>query len=101
MRTLAFVFAIAACTSSAPAGHVDALEPACTGAIYDPCNTEHDCGANAPTCQNYEASGFQVCTTACTAGNDSTCPTQNGMAATCNDMGLCKPPAANACKLAP
>jgi hypothetical protein len=43
------------------------------------------------------AAGIEVCTVQCTAGNNATCPTQNGQPAQCNNMGICKPPAANQC----
>jgi hypothetical protein len=49
-------------------------------------------------CRNFAADGFQVCSMVCTAGDDTTCPaTLDGKKATCNAMGICKPPAANDC----
>ncbi len=68
---------------------------ACTGAVYDPCTDPAQCGSGL--CQAYEQQGIQVCTQACTPGDPTTCPQQNGQPATCNNMGLCKPPAANDC----
>jgi hypothetical protein len=46
--------------------------PACTGQVYDYCNTGSDC--NDGMCHLFQASGFSVCTTTCTAGDNSTCP---------------------------
>jgi hypothetical protein len=67
----------------------------CTGAAYDPCSDPSQCSSGK--CQLYQQSGFQVCTQTCTPGDSSTCPMQNGQAAQCNNMGLCKPAAANSC----
>jgi hypothetical protein len=68
---------------------------ACTNAIYDPCTTAAECTSG--TCQLFQQSGFQVCTTTCTPGDNTTCPQQNGQPAQCNGMGICKPLAANSC----
>ena len=70
--------------------------PACNGALYDPC-TGSATQCQSGICQLYQQAGIQVCTQSCTPGNDATCPPQNGVPATCNNMGLCKPAAANAC----
>jgi hypothetical protein len=67
----------------------------CTGAAYDPCNAAAQCTSGV--CQNFAGSGFQVCTQACTPGDNTTCPMQNGLPATCNNMGICKPAAATSC----
>jgi hypothetical protein len=67
----------------------------CTGAAYDPCTDSAQCTAG--TCQLFNGSGFQVCTQTCTPGDSTTCPMQNGQPAQCNNMGLCKPLAANDC----
>jgi hypothetical protein len=69
--------------------------PACTNAIYDPCTSAAQCTSGS--CQLFQQSGFQVCTTTCTPGDNTTCPMQNGQPATCNGMGICKPAAANSC----
>ena len=69
--------------------------PACTNAVYDPCTTAADCTSG--NCRAFNQDGIQVCTQTCTPGDNTTCPTLNGQAATCNNMGICKPPAANAC----
>jgi len=68
---------------------------ACTNAAYDPCTDNAQCTSNK--CQLFSGSGIQVCTTTCTPGDNTTCPLQNGQPATCNNMGICKPLAANAC----
>ncbi len=68
---------------------------ACTGAAYDPCSDNTQCTSNK--CQLFNGSALQVCTTTCTPGDPTTCPMQNGQAATCNNMGICKPAAANTC----
>jgi hypothetical protein len=47
-------------------------------------------------CHLYEQQGIQVCIVACDATNP--CPMMNGITATCNTKGLCKPSAANACR---
>ncbi len=68
---------------------------ACTNAAYDPCSDNTQCTSGK--CQLFNGSGFQVCTQTCTPGDPTTCPQQNGQAATCNNMGICKPLAANTC----
>lgn len=67
----------------------------CTGAAYDPCSAPGQCTSG--TCQLFSGSGFQVCTQTCTPGDNTTCPMQNGQPAQCNNMGICKPAAANTC----
>lgn len=64
----------------------------CTGAVYDPCTDPSQCDSG--NCHLFQAQGFQVCTQACTPGDNTTCP---GTGATCNNMGICKPAAANDC----
>lgn len=76
----------------APAA-ADAGAAACTGATYDPCTTGTQCLSGV--CHAFSGAGLQVCTPMCTPG--SACPSQNGVAITCNNMGFCKPPAANNC----
>jgi hypothetical protein len=89
---LLLVAVCAGCAGDAPPD----TTRSCTGELYDVCLQEHECMSN--NCRSFAADGFQVCTTACTAGDDSTCPkTFDGKTVTCNMMGICKPPAANAC----
>jgi len=71
----------------------DATLAVCTGAIYDSCTTSNQCMSN--NCKLFNQDQIQVCTQACSAA--APCPMQNGVAAQCNNMGICKPPAANAC----
>jgi hypothetical protein len=67
---------------------------ACTGAAYDPCTDNTQCMSQ--TCKAFGGAGLEVCTVTCTVGDDTAC-LQNGVQGTCNNMGICKPPAANAC----
>jgi hypothetical protein len=88
------VLALAACTGDKPAS--DGGQK-CSGAAYDPCNTEHDCGNG--NCKPFADKGFTVCTQGCTVGDDTTCPQQNGMKVTCNASALCEPAVVNSCKI--
>ena len=72
----------------------DAAAPACTGALYDGC-LGPAAGCMSGNCKLFNGSSFMVCTQACSAANP--CPTQNGAAVPCNNMGICKPAAPNAC----
>jgi hypothetical protein len=68
----------------------------CTGKVYDPCTDNTQCMSG--NCHLYQAQGIQVCTQACTAGNNATCPLdKTGVNAMCNNMSICRPAAANAC----
>ncbi len=96
MRSLVLVLALGACSGDTPKS-VDAI-PACTKAVYDHCNTEHDC---AGACQFFSAA-LEVCTQPCSPTN--ACPTDStGVAGMCVDMGggvmVCKPAAPNMCHL--
>ncbi len=64
--------------------------PACTGALYDPCTSNAQCMSQ--NCKAFGGAGIEVCTVTCTPGDNTPCG-----AGTCNNMGICKPPAANAC----
>jgi hypothetical protein len=92
MRLLVCVL-LAGCSGDAPKTPDGGFK--CSGAAYDPCNTEHDC--MSAVCHNFGT--IQVCTQACTAGDSSTCPKQNGAAQTCTAAGVCQPAAANTCHL--
>lgn len=67
---------------------------ACTGAPYDPCTANPQCMSN--NCRTFMGAGLQVCTQACDA--DNPCPPQDGAAVLCNNMGICRPTAANDCE---
>jgi hypothetical protein len=93
MRSFAWLFVlaleVAACSGDSP------KDNSCAGDLYDPCNTEHDCMS-----QNCLPFGtFTACTQACTPGDDTTCPKQNGKTVTCTATAVCQPPAANTCVL--
>ena len=70
-----------------PAGAV------CTGAIYDPCTSNAQCMSG--NCKLFMGDNLQVCTQTCGAG--TACPMAGSTAVTCNNMMVCKPPAANNC----
>ena len=97
------VMVVAVACSGSSTTHVDASNidtmgsgPACTGAVYDNCTMASQCMST--NCHLYMGNGFQVCTTTCTPGNNSTCPVDaTGSNGFCNNMGICKPAAANTC----
>lgn len=100
MRRLALLFVLAVgCGDDGGSTPIDAAmidSPpgnACTGAIYDPCTTATQCLSN--NCKLFAGDNLMVCTQTCTPG--TACPMAGSTAVTCNNMGLCKPPAANAC----
>lgn len=72
---------------------VDGPSARCTGALYDSCTGNAGCMSN--NCKLFNGSGFMVCTQACSTANP--CPNQGGTAVACNNMGICKPTAPNAC----
>ncbi|HUJ60348.1 MAG TPA: hypothetical protein VLX92_17725 [Kofleriaceae bacterium] len=88
---------LVACTNKHNGTTVDGpVGSACTGAVYDPCTSNDQC--MSMNCHFYNASNLQVCTQACTAGDNSTCPVDStGSNGLCNTMGNCKPAAANPC----
>jgi hypothetical protein len=98
MRTLItlLVLLAGACTGSSPAS-IDSGR-LCSGQLYDRCLQEHDCASM--DCRNFMAEGFEVCSKSCTVGDDSTCgKTLDGRQATCDALGICKPPGPNECVL--
>jgi hypothetical protein len=98
MRILIASLLLACACAGDPPAPGDAAPGKCGGNLYDRCLSEHDCGAANADCRNFMLDGFQVCTKTCTVGNDASCGmTSDGRAATCNQMGICKPPAANDC----
>ncbi|HTR51651.1 MAG TPA: hypothetical protein VMJ10_13140 [Kofleriaceae bacterium] len=96
MRSIAWVvlgIALAACSGDSPTG-----TPMCSGSLYDPCATEHDCqNTTQMACMPFD-DAFEACTQSCT--KDSDCPKQSdGKAVTCNPQMLCQPEAANVCTM--
>lgn len=70
--------------------------PVCTHALYDNCLTEHDCMSGM--CHYFMGDDFNACTQGCSASNP--CPADpNGQPVPCNNMGICKPTAATACRV--
>jgi len=78
---------------SKPLPDADLTKPMCTGQLYDSCLT--NAGCTSMNCKLFDKEGIQVCTQTCSSSNP--CPNQNGAPASCNNRGICKPPAANAC----
>ena len=67
-----------------------------TRGAYEPCTTNTQCMSNV--CHFFRAQSLQVCVTTCTPGNNATCPVdKSGVNGVCNNMGICKPAAANDC----
>lgn len=96
MRSLALVLAVGlfACSGDQPKPPDGGFK--CSGAVYDLCNTEHDCTSMA--CQLFTPDNFQVCTQPCS----STVPCPNdkaGNPGTCTAQLICKPAAPNSCHL--
>ena len=75
----------------------DGTPVTCSGALYEECVMNEDCMSGI--CRAYNALGFSACTTACTPGDDSTCPAHpQGAAVTCNrTQAQCRPEALAAC----
>lgn len=100
MRWMILIASItcAACADDpkpAASGTEQAAQHACSGQPYDGCTSDDQC--ESQQCKLYSNRGVQVCTQTCSATNP--CPTQNGQAVVCNNMGLCRPDAVNACEL--
>ena len=84
------------CGGSSSATPDAANLPACTGLVYDSCDPNASNCTNGMTCKAYGSSGFSVCVPAqgmCTTGG---CPDQGSATVSCNNVGYCKPNAANA-----
>ncbi len=64
----------------------------CTGKLYDTCNPASS-NCMSGDCHLFSTRGFAVCTQACSSTNP--CPSQNGTAVSCNNMGICVPSAPN------
>lgn len=96
MRALWLVLLVAACETGGgnPLPDADPSLPPCTGLVYDACTTADDC--MSMNCHLFDQDAIRVCTQSCDA--DTPCPPQNGQPASCNNRGICKPPAANACR---
>jgi hypothetical protein len=77
---------------SADASSADAPNSVCTGLLYDACNPAAPNCQTGLSCKTFTGSGFSVCTQTC-----GTCPKQGANLVTCNQMGICKPNAPNAC----
>ena len=74
----------------------DPAAPVCTGNLYDNCTSNSQCDSGM--CHLFSGE-FQVCTQACTAGDNSTCPASvGGGMPKCNNRGICKPALNNMCK---
>lgn len=108
LSLVAVLFALGACSddggSEPPADAPASIDvmidgpggATCTGASYDPCTAATQCMSN--NCHLFQQQSLQVCVPTCTPGDNSTCPVDktgaNGM---CNNMGICRPAAANDC----
>jgi hypothetical protein len=97
MARLVFIFTLVACGSDGTSKQPDvdaAFGALCTGAVYDTCATNDQCGSQL--CHLYNGAGLQICTQACSA--TAPCPNDaSGAAVACNPMGNCKPAVANNC----
>lgn len=74
----------------------DPAAPLCTGQVYDNCTDNSQCMSGM--CHLFSGE-FQVCTQACTANDNSTCPqSAGGTTPKCNNRGICKPAINNMCR---
>jgi hypothetical protein len=69
--------------------------PRCMGSAYDTCNPAASNCVSGTTCHTFMAAGISVCSPTCSS--TMPCPMQGTTSISCNMMGLCKPPMANAC----
>lgn len=81
--------------ATSPLPDADLSLPLCTGLTYDSCSANTQC--TSMNCKLFDQDGIQVCTVACDASTP--CPMTNGITATCNNRGICKPSGANACRV--
>jgi len=97
MRALVIALALSACETGGDTPTLpdaDLTKPMCTGVVYDSCLSNTGC--MSMSCKLYEDIPIQVCTQTCDAATP--CPmVATGVAGKCNNRGLCKPAAANAC----
>jgi len=97
MRALVIALALSACETGGDTPTLpdaDLTKPMCTGVVYDSCLS--NAGCMSMNCKLYEDIPIQVCTQTCDAATP--CPMDaTGVAGKCNNRGLCKPAAANAC----
>ena len=96
--TLILVLSLTACGGSSTTATDAATDsPAgalCTGAVYDTCTTNDQCGSQ--NCHLFNGSALQVCTQTCNA--TTPCPNDaSGATVACNNMNICKPSVANSC----
>jgi hypothetical protein len=93
---LALLLLVVACSGSTP--RLPDGPDVCAGALYDPCDSEHNCENG--DCLPFATESIVVCTMACSAS--SPCPkTASGSAVTCDSAtSSCEPPAANKCEIA-
>ena len=81
--------------SDPPLPDADPNAALCTGVVYDNCTLPSQCASG--DCHLFSGE-FQVCTQACTANDNSTCPLSSGLTPKCNNRGICKPAVANNCR---
>lgn len=97
MRALVIALALPACETGGDAPTLpdaDLTKPMCAGVVYDSCLSNTGC--MSMNCKLYEDIPIQVCTQVCDAATP--CPMDaTGVQGKCNNRGLCKPAAANAC----
>jgi hypothetical protein len=97
MRALLLIGLLTACETggdSPTLPDADLTKPMCTGVVYDSCTTAAGCASM--NCKLYEDINAQVCTQTCDA--TTPCPVDStGVVGKCNNRGICKPAAPNAC----
>jgi hypothetical protein len=72
--------------------------PVCSMALYDTCQSEHDC--MSMQCTNFPSAMVQICTQGCSAAVP--CPADiNGVVPPCDASGYCLPTDPVDCRLLP